>query len=173
MSKHVAVLMGGWSAEREVSLGAAYADVIRQEAARMEIRKSWRETCELNKKHPQAAELFNPDKLPAEPPADLHPSRKGVVVMLPVASLGTMTLTEPVQLPELAATLGIDRPAPRAQPARAARHRGRPVTARVVSEAWTWNSSPEPGSGCCSRCVCIRAGPLLQDLGASTGFVGC
>jgi putative DNA methylase len=32
-------------------------------AARAEIRKSWRETCELNKKHPQAAELFNPDKL--------------------------------------------------------------------------------------------------------------
>ncbi len=35
------------------------------EAARVEIRKSWRETCELNKKHPQAAELFNPEKLPA------------------------------------------------------------------------------------------------------------
>ena len=33
--------------------------------ARAEIRKSWRETCELNKDHPQAAELFNPDKLPA------------------------------------------------------------------------------------------------------------
>lgn len=35
------------------------------EEAREEIRKSWRETCELNAKHPQAAELFNPDKLPA------------------------------------------------------------------------------------------------------------
>lgn len=34
------------------------------EAARAEIRKSWRETCELNRKHPQAAELFNSDKLP-------------------------------------------------------------------------------------------------------------
>ncbi len=34
------------------------------EKARAEIRKSWRETCELNKDHPQAAELFNPDKLP-------------------------------------------------------------------------------------------------------------
>jgi putative DNA methylase len=33
--------------------------------ARAEIRKSWEETCELNKKHPQAAELFNPAKLPA------------------------------------------------------------------------------------------------------------
>jgi putative DNA methylase len=33
--------------------------------ARAEIRRSWRETCELNKNHPQAAELFNPDKLPA------------------------------------------------------------------------------------------------------------
>ena len=35
------------------------------ESARAEIRRSWRETCELNKDHPQAAELFNPDKLPA------------------------------------------------------------------------------------------------------------
>lgn len=33
--------------------------------ARAEIERSWRETCELNKGHPQAAELFNPDKLPA------------------------------------------------------------------------------------------------------------
>ena len=33
--------------------------------ARAEILRSWRETCELNKGHPQAAELFNPNKLPA------------------------------------------------------------------------------------------------------------
>lgn len=33
--------------------------------ARAEIRRSWREVCELNKDHPQAAELFNPEKLPA------------------------------------------------------------------------------------------------------------
>ena len=33
--------------------------------ARAEIWKSWRETCALNKGHPQAAELFNPDQLPA------------------------------------------------------------------------------------------------------------
>lgn len=35
------------------------------EAAREEIRKSWRETCKLNEKHPQAAQLFNPENLPA------------------------------------------------------------------------------------------------------------
>lgn len=35
------------------------------EVARAEIRKSWEETCALNAKHPQAAELFNPAKLPA------------------------------------------------------------------------------------------------------------
>ena len=35
------------------------------ERARAEIRRSWREVCELNKGHPQAAELFNPEKLPA------------------------------------------------------------------------------------------------------------
>ncbi len=34
------------------------------ERARGEIRKSWRETCELNKDHPRATELFNPDILP-------------------------------------------------------------------------------------------------------------
>ena len=33
--------------------------------AREEIWKSWRETCALNKGHPQAAEWFNPEKLPA------------------------------------------------------------------------------------------------------------
>jgi len=33
--------------------------------AREEIWKSWRYTCEENKDHPQAAELFNPNNLPA------------------------------------------------------------------------------------------------------------
>jgi putative DNA methylase len=35
------------------------------ERARAAIRESWAETCQLNKGHPQAAELFNPEKLPA------------------------------------------------------------------------------------------------------------
>ena len=35
------------------------------ERARAEIRRSWREVCELNKEHPQAAELFDPEQLPA------------------------------------------------------------------------------------------------------------
>jgi putative DNA methylase len=34
------------------------------EAAREEIRRSWRETCELNEDHPEAATLFNVDKMP-------------------------------------------------------------------------------------------------------------
>lgn len=33
--------------------------------ARDAIWESWRETCHLNRNHPQAAELFNPEKLPA------------------------------------------------------------------------------------------------------------
>jgi putative DNA methylase len=33
--------------------------------AREEIWKSWRSTCEENKDHPRATELFNPKKLPA------------------------------------------------------------------------------------------------------------
>lgn len=35
------------------------------ERAREEIRKSWRKTCAENRDHSRAAELFNPDKLPA------------------------------------------------------------------------------------------------------------
>jgi putative DNA methylase len=34
------------------------------EEARTEIRKSWRDVCALNKEHPKAAELFDPDKFP-------------------------------------------------------------------------------------------------------------
>ena len=33
--------------------------------AKAEIRASWKETCEANEGHPEAATLFNPDKLPA------------------------------------------------------------------------------------------------------------
>jgi len=32
--------------------------------ARVEIRRSWTEVCELNKNHPKAKELFDPEKLP-------------------------------------------------------------------------------------------------------------
>ena len=35
------------------------------EAAREEIRRSWRRTCEDNRNHSRAPELFDPDKLPA------------------------------------------------------------------------------------------------------------
>ncbi len=35
------------------------------EKARAEIRKSWRRTCADNRNHPRAAELFDPEKLPA------------------------------------------------------------------------------------------------------------
>ena len=35
------------------------------EAARAEIRESWRRTCKDNADHPRATELFDPDKLPA------------------------------------------------------------------------------------------------------------
>ncbi|MCT6721571.1 DUF1156 domain-containing protein [Acidovorax sp. K2F] len=34
------------------------------ERARAEIRRSWEETCRLNRSHPQAAELFDPTRLP-------------------------------------------------------------------------------------------------------------
>ena len=35
------------------------------EPARAEIRRSWQRACKDNRDHPQAGELFNPDKLPA------------------------------------------------------------------------------------------------------------
>lgn len=34
-------------------------------SARKAIEESWHETCELNKNHPEASELFNPSKIPA------------------------------------------------------------------------------------------------------------
>lgn len=54
------------------------------ERARNEIRRSWREVCDLNKDHPQAAELFNPTKLPP-----LHdPFAGGGVIPLEAQRLG-------------------------------------------------------------------------------------
>ena len=52
--------------------------------AQDEIVRSWREVCDLNKDHPQAADLFNPDKLPA-----LHdPFAGGGTVPLEAQRLG-------------------------------------------------------------------------------------
>ncbi len=57
------------------------------ESARAEIRRSWREICELNKDHPQAADLFNPGKLPA-----LHdPFAGGGAIPLEAQRLGLET----------------------------------------------------------------------------------
>jgi putative DNA methylase len=65
-------LKASWAASRK-RLFAIMEDLVKWEntinedvleKARTEILKSWRESCELNKEHPQAAELFNPDRLP-------------------------------------------------------------------------------------------------------------
>jgi putative DNA methylase len=65
-------LKASWAASRKRLFGiiedlVKWANTTNEEVlerARAEIRKSWRETCEVNQDHPQAAELFNPDKLP-------------------------------------------------------------------------------------------------------------
>src|ERR1700743_1765020 len=66
-------LKASWAASRN-RLFAIIEDLVKwenttneevQKKAQEEIRKSWRETCEINKDHPQWAELFTPDKLPA------------------------------------------------------------------------------------------------------------
>jgi putative DNA methylase len=66
-------LKASWAASRK-RLFAIIEDLVKWEnttnealleKAGAEIRKSWRETCELNKEHPRAAELFDPEKLPA------------------------------------------------------------------------------------------------------------
>ncbi len=49
---------------RELVLWENTTNEVVLNAAREEIRKSWREACELNKAHPQANSLFNPDKMP-------------------------------------------------------------------------------------------------------------
>lgn len=66
-------LKASWAASRK-RLFATISDLAKWEnttnetvleKARSEIKKSWLETCELNKDHPQSAELFAPDKLPS------------------------------------------------------------------------------------------------------------
>ena len=66
-------IKASWAASRN-RLFAIIKDLVKWEnttneavlqKARAEIRKSWREACELNKDHPQAAGLFDPEKLPA------------------------------------------------------------------------------------------------------------
>jgi putative DNA methylase len=66
-------IKASWAASRN-RLFAIIKDLVKWEnttnegvlhKARAEIRKSWRETCDLNKDHPQAAELFDPERLPA------------------------------------------------------------------------------------------------------------
>jgi len=54
------------------------------EAARAEIRRSWREVCELNKDHPAAAELFDP----ARPPGLHDPFAGGGAIPLEAQRLG-------------------------------------------------------------------------------------
>ena len=67
-----AQVRGHWTKAR-ARLFALIEDLVRWEnttneevlgRAREEIKKSWREVCALNADHPQAAELFNPEKLP-------------------------------------------------------------------------------------------------------------
>lgn len=57
------------------------------EKARTEIRKSWRETCELNKNHPRAHELFNPE----HPPALCDPFAGGGSIPMEAQRLGIDT----------------------------------------------------------------------------------
>ncbi len=63
---------GGWANARR-HLFALITDLVQWEnttnetvlgKAREAIRQSWRETCELNRDHPDAATLFDPDRLP-------------------------------------------------------------------------------------------------------------
>jgi putative DNA methylase len=54
------------------------------EEARAEIRRSWREICDLNRDHPEASTLFDPDKLPG-----LHdPFAGGGAIPLEASRLG-------------------------------------------------------------------------------------
>ncbi|QEZ47999.1 DUF1156 domain-containing protein [Cupriavidus oxalaticus] len=55
--------------------------------AKAEIARSWRETCELNKLHPDAAQLFNPDN----PPAFHDPFGGGGAIPLEAQRLGLLS----------------------------------------------------------------------------------
>lgn len=53
-------------------------------SARQEIRKSWLEVCELNKSHPQSADIFNPGAMPGL----LDPFAGGATIPLEAQRLG-------------------------------------------------------------------------------------
>jgi putative DNA methylase len=53
-------------------------------AAREEVLRSWRQTCELNASHPQAAKLFDPEK----PPAVYDPFTGGGAIPIEAQRLG-------------------------------------------------------------------------------------
>ena len=104
------------------------------ERARAEIRRSWREVCELNKDHPQAAELFNPDKLPA-----LHdPFAGGGAIPLEAQRLGLGGLRldlNPVAVLINKAMIEIP-------PKFAGQAAGQPRQPQdAKSRSWTWNES--------------------------------
>ena len=67
-----ATMLGGWANARR-HLFELITELVQWEnttneavleRAREQIRKSWRETCEVNADHPEAATLFDPNKLP-------------------------------------------------------------------------------------------------------------
>jgi putative DNA methylase len=76
--------------------------------AREAIEKSWRETCALNKSHPEAATLFNPDQLPA-----LHdPFAGGGAIPLEAQRLGLQAFASDLNpIPVLINKAMIDIPA--------------------------------------------------------------
>ncbi|MGO8224742.1 DUF1156 domain-containing protein [Rhizobium leguminosarum bv. trifolii] len=85
-------IKASWAASRN-RLFAIIKDLVKWEnttnetvlqKARAEICKSWGETCELNKGHPQAAELFDPEK----PPAFHDPFAGGGALPLEAQRLG-------------------------------------------------------------------------------------
>ena len=67
-----AAVRGHWT-KRRARLFSIIEDLVKWEntnnqkllqEAREEIRNAWHETCELNREHPRATELFNPNKIP-------------------------------------------------------------------------------------------------------------
>ncbi len=85
-------MKASWAASRN-RLFAIIKDLVKWESttneavlekARAEIRKSWRETCDLNKGHRQAIELFHPER----PPAFHDPFAGGGALPLEAQRLG-------------------------------------------------------------------------------------
>ena len=121
------------------------------EKARAEIRRSWRRTCADNRNHPRAAELFDPERLPA-----FHdPFAGGGAIPLEAQRLGLESYASdlnPVAVLINKAMIEIPPKFAGRAPVNPERNTGRSASARPGRARAAWpKTSATTASGCATR----------------------